>query len=84
MKIPKIEKNDLLKYGTDMNEDTLYECIRILREEQGDEFTDIVLYGGLQNVNMFYGFITTYMILRDALIRQECDELEKMLREETS
>jgi hypothetical protein len=79
MTIPKLDVEGIRKYGTAATLDKVVENIHIIREEQSDEIYAGIITGGYVNPNMLYGFIAAYMMIRDAMIKAECNELEKLV-----
>jgi hypothetical protein len=79
MTMPKLDVKDILKYDTTCTIDMVVENLLIIREEQSDELYASIITGGRVNPNMLYGFIAAYMMIRDAMIKAECNELEKLV-----
>lgn len=81
MNIPKLNKDDILRYGTSIKDDVMIESLNVIEEEQGKDFIELFICGTIVNPNMGIGFITAYMMIRDAMIRSECNELERLIKE---
>jgi len=80
MIMPKIDIKDLLKYGASTEfVNNLNEYFGIIEQEQFPEVHINLLAGGMINPNMLIGYMTAYMMIRDAMIRTECNELENLV-----
>lgn len=77
--MPKLNKDDMLRYGTSIKCNVIIESLNVIEEEQGKDFIELFLCGSIMNPHMGIGFITAYMMIRDALIRSECNELRDFM-----
>lgn len=81
--IPPIDLDNIEKHiGSDGLLDTsrINKFIDILQIEQPYIIFSHILCGALINPNMFKGFLLAYMLIRDAIIKRECDDLEKLAK----
>lgn len=76
----KLNMSNGLKYGTTASDEEISNFLSIIKEEQDSTFFVELCLGAIVNPNMFCGFLTAYMMIRDALVKQECEDLERLVK----
>jgi hypothetical protein len=76
----QITEEDIKNFKPEANE--IREYIKELCKEQTDIYLNLWLAGGLEvNFERVIGFIMAYQIIKNAIARKECTELEKMIKD---
>lgn len=78
----KREDTDLVMTRLQNSKDPLKEFLDEISKDQGEEYAAQVAVVGLREIGYLFGMLSMYFTIKNAMIRSECEDLDRLFKKE--